>query len=88
MKISLLSALSVPKRAVRRVVTFAAALAIYVGSMAMADAQVVLPATGVDIDGMLNAAIASMGTFITIVAGVFFAYLVVRKAFKWGNKAF
>ena len=33
-------------------------------------------------------AMSLMGAYISIVAGVFFAYLVIRKAFKWGNKAF
>lgn len=52
----------------------------------VAEAQVVLPEP-VDIEAHVTAAITAMGAVVAVVAGGFFAFLIVRRGFSWGRRA-
>jgi len=51
-----------------------------------AHAQITLPDPGVDLAGHVDAAVLGLGSVVLAVAGGYFAYLIIRKGFRWGNR--
>ena len=61
-----------------------------VGAVAVeqaASAQVTLP-TPFDVGEYVTAGITGLGAVVAVVAGGYFAWLIVKKGFSWGRKAF
>lgn len=52
-----------------------------------ASAQVTLPTTGIAVDDYVDAFGTGVAVPITAIVGLFFAFLIIRKALKWSNKA-
>ena len=53
-----------------------------------AAAQVDLPDTGVDVAGLVTAAITLLGGIVVVIVGGYFAFLAVKAALVWGRRAF
>jgi hypothetical protein len=58
-----------------------------VAASAWATDPITLPTTGVDLPGLITAAITAMGGIVSVVVGGFFAFLVIRKGLTWARGA-
>ncbi len=47
---------------------------------------VTIPDTGIDVGGYITAGITALGAVAAVAVGGYFAFLVVRRALRWGNK--
>lgn len=65
---------------------FALAL-VMVGSLPAFATGVTLPETGVDVAGHVTATITALGAVLVVIVGGYFAFLLVRKAMRWGARA-
>ncbi len=45
-----------------------------------------IPDTGIDIGAYITAGITALGAVAAVAVGGYFAFLVVKRAMKWGNK--
>ncbi len=45
-----------------------------------------IPDTGIDVGAYITAGITSLGSVAAVAVGGYFAFLVVKRALKWGNK--
>jgi len=48
-------------------------------------AGVTIPDAGVEVAGYITAAITALGSVVAVAVGGFFAFLIVRKALRWGR---
>ena len=46
-----------------------------------------LPSTGAELDAWLPVVITGMGAVVALVAGGYFAFLIVKKGFTWARRA-
>lgn len=53
----------------------------------LAQAQVTLPDTGVDVPGLITASITGLGVIVVAALGGYAAFLLVRKAMGWMRRA-
>jgi hypothetical protein len=67
-----------------RVTGAVAALALTVG-LAVEDAfaQVTLPDTGTDMEGLMEATISALGSLVSVAVGAMFAFWIIRRALRW-----
>ncbi len=47
---------------------------------------VTIPDTGIDVGAYITAGITTLGAVAAVAVGGYFAFLVVKRALKWGNK--
>ena len=47
---------------------------------------VTIPDTGIDVSGYITAGITALGAVAATAVGGYFAFLVVKRALRWGNK--
>ena len=65
----------------------AAALALVVSATVTSSAAVVIPSSGVDMPGYVEAAVLAIGGVLAAVVGGYFAILLVKKGMAWAGKA-
>lgn len=53
---------------------------------AIVQAQVTLPATGVDVEDYVTALVTALGTAVAAAIGAWFAFLALRKGLAWVRK--
>lgn len=64
----------------------AIALTLSVGNVAMATTPT-LPATGVDLEGLMGLGITAMGAVAVVAVGGYIAFLLVKKGLRWTSRA-
>lgn len=53
---------------------------------ALVHAQVVLPDTGVDVDGHVTALVTALGAIVATCVGAWFAFTAIKKGLSWVRK--
>lgn len=71
----------------RHLKNLALALTLSVLCIGGASAVEVIPTTGIDMAGWVDAGIVAIGTVLAAVVGGFFAFLVIKKAMRWAGRA-
>ncbi|MEX0655455.1 MAG: hypothetical protein WD151_15130 [Phycisphaeraceae bacterium] len=71
----------------RQAVAYVAAVAL-IGLLTMqakAEPAIELPDTGVDIEGLIGAAILGLGSIVVVAVGGYFGFLLVRLGLRWAR---
>ena len=71
----------------QRVALAIVAVAAVVGSASLAQAQITLPSTGVDVAGHVTALITDLGAVVLVAVGGYAAFLLIRMGLRWMRKS-